>query len=460
MKKKKNDCSREELLSQDELTMLHAELRNSGEDRSKLPPHDTSDRANAVRFAKKNPIFIASACVIVLILIAALIFGGIMLANHLASRPNTSDFTVYLGTESYEMPYGEAMREGTLYVDMKKIATYAGMITSGSETKIKFTASSEQYLRFENDSEFAVISGSKVEMPVKAIVTKDVCLVPFDFLKKVVSQGLSLKLDTKNNVIKVTRQLYKDTKEPAAFLFVTDSFTVIQTIKPAQKEEISADAYPIDIAPYLSYIAPENATDYLVLANKQNALSATYEPSDLVGLMTDEIGVSAKNSSLQLRRNAAYALKAMMLAMEAENPALVEELLVTSAYRDYAYQQKLYERYVNEYLATGMTEAEAMAEASKTSARAGESEHQTGLCFDFITESMMGILDERFENTAAFDWLKDHAHLYGFILRYPSDKVALTGYDYEPWHYRFVGRDAAIEIYNAGLCFEEYLELN
>ena len=459
MKKKKN-CSSEELLSREELTMLHAELRNAGEDRSKLPPHDTSDRANAVRFAKKNPLFIASACVILLILIAALIFGGIMLAKTLSARPCTDDFTIYLGKEAYEMPYNEAMRDGTLYVDAKPIAKFAGMITSGSEQKVKFTASDEHYLRFENDSEFAVINGNKVEMPVKAIVNKDVCLVPFSVLQKVVSQGLRLNLDTVTNTIKITRQLYKDTKEPAALLFAADGFTVIQAIKPVEKEEIGAAAYPIDIAPYLSYIEPSNASEYLILANKQNALSSSYEPADLVGLRTDEIDVPAKNASLQLRRNAAYALKAMMLAMEAENPALVEELFVTSAYRDYAYQQKLYDKYVGEYLAAGMTEAEAMAEASKTSARAGESEHQTGLCFDFITESMAGILDERFENTHAFTWLKEHAHLYGFILRYPSDKVAITGYDYEPWHYRFVGRETAVKIHNAGLCFEEYLELN
>ena len=458
--KKKDRYAKEESLSREELVMLRAQIQNSGEDRSKLPPHDTSDRANAVRFAKRNPLFIASMITILLLLIAAMIFGGIMLAKHLASRPNTSDFTIYLGTEAYEMPYEEAMRDGTLYVDMKKIATFAGMITSGSEQRVKFTASSDQYLRFENDSEFAVISGSMVEMSTRAVVNKDVCLVPITFLQKVVSQGIKCKVDTQHNVIKITRQLYQDSKAPAELLFVTDGFTVIQAIKPIKQEEIGPDAYPIDIAPYLAYIAPANANDYLVLVNKQNALEASYEPSDLVGLMSDEISVASKNSSLQLRRDAAYALKAMMLAMEAENPALIEDLLVTSAYRTYQYQEGLYQGYVREYMAGGMSEAEAMAEASKTSARAGESEHQTGLCFDFITKWMNGNLDERFETTLAFEWLKENAHLYGFILRYPADKVAETGYSYEPWHYRFVGREAAVEIYNSGMCLEEYLALN
>ena len=218
--KKKNPRSQKELLSYDELAMLHAEIQNSGEDRSKLPPHDTSDRANAMRFARKNPWFIACMAVILLAVLAALVFGGIMLGRHLSDRPNTSDYTIYLGKDDYEMPYHEAVRDGTLYVDMKKIAEFAGMIVSGTETQIKFTASDEHYLRFEHDSELAVINGSRVEMPKAAVVNKDVCLVPFTFLQKAISQGLRLKLDTDRNTIKITRQLYKDTKEPADLLFV------------------------------------------------------------------------------------------------------------------------------------------------------------------------------------------------------------------------------------------------
>ena len=135
-----------------------------------------------------------------------------------------------------------------------------------------------------------------------------------------------------------------------------------------------------------------------------------------------------------------------------------DRLFVTSSYRSYEYQEMLYNRYVSDNISAGMSQAEAEAEASKTSARPGESEHQTGLCFDFIVASMGGSLDERFENTPAFEWLSKNAHHFGFILRYPEDKVAITGYDYEPWHYRFVGRTAAMEIYHDGLSLEEYLD--
>ena len=69
-------------------------------------------------------------------------------------------------------------------------------------------------------------------------------------------------------------------------------------------------------------------------------------------------------------------------------------------------------------------------------------------------------LTNDFENSTAFAWLKNNAHKFGFILRYPSTKEAITGYDYEPWHYRFVGRTVASKIYEANICFEEYLALS
>ena len=91
------------------------------------------------------------------------------------------------------------------------------------------------------------------------------------------------------------------------------------------------------------------------------------------------------------------------------------------------------------------------------SAAPGTSEHQTGLCLDFTTTKMQGNLTEKFEEEPAFAWLSQNAYKFGFILRYPQSKVAITGYSYEPWHYRFVGREAATDIYYSGLSLEEYL---
>ena len=87
--------------------------------------------------------------------------------------------------------------------------------------------------------------------------------------------------------------------------------------------------------------------------------------------------------------------------------------------------------------------------------RPGTSEHETGLAVDIVDKSYQ-ILDRKQEQTPVQQWLMDHCAAYGFILRYPTDKSALTGIGYEPWHYRYVGREAAAAIMEQGICLEEY----
>ena len=452
MKKKNKQTPQTDRLEAEELALLRTQ-----EDRSTLPPYDTSDVASAKRFAKRNPLLIVSAAVILLALIASAVIGCVMLGKYLAGQPSRADFTLMLGEdEFFKLDYDHVMRDGVLYLDMRRIAPYAGMITMGSAERVKFVFSDDQYLRFQNESELAVINGAEVEMSAKALVNKDECLVPFSFLQKVIKQGLNIKWDSQTNVITVKRQRYKSTKEYADMLFVTDGFQILRSLKLESKTQITAEDYPIDIQPYLSYINPDSMSDMLVLANKKNPLGPEYAPTDLVAL--EGIGVRAKNATLSLRGSAAYALKAMLEAMKVEAPDAYKTLIVTSAHRTYAYQKNTYDTYVKQHMAEGMTQAEAEAAASEYSARAGESEHQTGLCLDFIEEG--GDLDVEFENTKAFAWLSQNAHLYGFILRYPDGMEGITGYTYEPWHYRFVGRDAAVEIYESGVTFEEYLDLN
>jgi D-alanyl-D-alanine carboxypeptidase len=99
--------------------------------------------------------------------------------------------------------------------------------------------------------------------------------------------------------------------------------------------------------------------------------------------------------------------------------------------------------------------------ANKYIARPGQSEHQTGLAVDISTVSRQCYLDECFADTSDGQWLFENSYKYGFILRYPEDKVALTGYQYEPWHYRYVGIDLATALYNSNLTLDEawpYLE--
>lgn len=130
---------------------------------------------------------------------------------------------------------------------------------------------------------------------------------------------------------------------------------------------------------------------------------------------------------------------------------------ICSAYRTWETQTQLYENKVARLMDSGLDEAAARSEAAKVVAYPGTSEHQLGLAVDIIDSSYTA-LDEGQESTATQRWLMENSWRYGFILRYPEGKSDITGIIYEPWHYRYVGREAAADIYQSGLCFEEWLD--
>lgn len=131
--------------------------------------------------------------------------------------------------------------------------------------------------------------------------------------------------------------------------------------------------------------------------------------------------------------------------------------LICSAYRSQETQTRLYNNKIARLRAAGYSKEAAVQEAGRWVAVPGTSEHQTGLALDIVAASYQ-VLDKRQEETAEQKWLMEHCWEYGFILRYPSDKSGVTGIGYEPWHYRYVGKETALAIRDSGLCFEEYLE--
>lgn len=130
--------------------------------------------------------------------------------------------------------------------------------------------------------------------------------------------------------------------------------------------------------------------------------------------------------------------------------------LICSAYRTQEEQETLFWRQVERCAVGGRTQDEAYWEAAKSVAIPGTSEHQLGLAVDIVDVSYQRLNGGQ-ENTPAQRWLMANCWRYGFILRYPREKEGITGYYYEPWHYRYVGRDVAAQIYLRGMCLEEYL---
>ncbi|MBR1845668.1 MAG: M15 family metallopeptidase, partial [Oscillospiraceae bacterium] len=132
--------------------------------------------------------------------------------------------------------------------------------------------------------------------------------------------------------------------------------------------------------------------------------------------------------------------------------------VVCSAYRGREGQQALFEEKVQELMGQGQSREEAEDLAARTVARPGTSEHELGLAVDLVDLDYQ-LLDKEQENTPTQRWLMANAWRYGFILRYPPDTRELTGYDYEPWHYRYVGDAPAEQIHLLGLTLEDYLAM-
>lgn len=174
----------------------------------------------------------------------------------------------------------------------------------------------------------------------------------------------------------------------------------------------------------------KNLNTIYILVNKNNYLDKNYIPKDLTNI----------NSSVKLVNEAAINFIKM------SNTAKKRNLTIYgfSGYRSYDYQYKLYNKYV---------EIDGLKKADTYSARPGYSEHQTGLAVDVTNNK---IIYTEFDKTDEFIWMKNNSYKFGFILRYPIKKEKITGYQYESWHYRYVGLNIASYINKNSITFDEY----
>jgi D-alanyl-D-alanine carboxypeptidase len=204
-----------------------------------------------------------------------------------------------------------------------------------------------------------------------------------------------------------------------SYSFTADTFApVIQALPEQLRAAVQADpkAFLEDYKPLLSQ--PE---DLLILVDKKHALPSDYEPADIVPLRSPAFDIS--RGDLKFRKAYVPALAAMTAAAKKEGLRLV----LSSSYRSWIYQRDLFQRYVNK---------DGLATAERYSARPGQSQHQLATVIDF------GSITPEFGATPEGKWLTAHAGEYGFSLSYPEGLESLTGYVWEPWHYRYIGKDA------------------
>lgn len=216
---------------------------------------------------------------------------------------------------------------------------------------------------------------------------------------------------------------------------ISDNNTGIveETVVPEEAvipEVKQSDPPPIELEWPITYNL-EQASSLTVVVNKKHKLPSNYAPS-----LTSVAGG-------QLRPEAASALSAML--NDAKNAGV--GMRVISSYRSYSTQVATYDKWVR---------VDGKAQADRSSARAGHSEHQTGLAVDLGTPDAVCDLEICFGNTAQGKWLAEHSANYGFIVRYESDTEAVTGYQYEPWHMRYLGVETAKAVKSSGLTLDQY----
>lgn len=177
------------------------------------------------------------------------------------------------------------------------------------------------------------------------------------------------------------------------------------------------------------------------IVNKTYTITSSYVPADLRTVNVQSEGTE------QLRDEAASMLEQMFAAAEEAG----YDLVLISGYRSYTYEQNLYAYYAGLH---GEDYANTIDD------QPGASEHQLGLAVDLGTSDNACRLQQCFGDMSASDWLEQHAHEYGYILRYPEGKESVTGIIYSPWNYRYVGVEEAEKLYTSGLTMEEYYEVS
>lgn len=196
--------------------------------------------------------------------------------------------------------------------------------------------------------------------------------------------------------------------------------------------------YPRDIK-----TVKRNGNDLLVHVNKEYKLQSTYAPSDLV-----------KASNAGIRNGDNFYVRNILISDLSDliNASKTDgiDLSIVSAYRSYATQVSTYNYWVQ--YNGGNIDA-----ADKISARPGHSQHQLGTAIDFSSKEVSDNIGTRFSTTKASAWLQKNAYRYGFVISFPYGYERVTGFSYESWHYRYIGKTNALEMKNRGMILEEYL---
>lgn len=231
------------------------------------------------------------------------------------------------------------------------------------------------------------------------------------------------------------------------FIWGHDIYSQVKSeeyINVSQEKEIKIDEKTTEEKEYekIQKLLAENKDDLTILVNKENPLDDDYRVKNLVSPNVIKI-----YDKIKLRSDTSDALKEMLDEAKKDNLTIY----LRSGYRSKTDQSIIYNLSLK-------TKGKAYTEKYK--AKPNNSEHQTGLAVDLTCDAVNKQLTPNFENTEEGKWLAENAHKYGFILRYKKDRVDDTGYGFEPWHFRYIGKEIATYIYENDLILEDLYEIN
>lgn len=422
-------------------------------------------------------IFGGRMLVFVIVLVILCVIFGLAFIIYFHSAPDKTDehgeITYYYGgTEKRIAKTASCIDGGIVYFCFNDLSDYLGFHESGDAANLKFVIPSsgedeaenavgvgnEEYVIFDNTGKSAVINGQEVKLAVPNKLMGNEIWVASSFIGDYMN-GVSLTYSESKSQILISRIKDEEssTKDTTVYLMPSFKLKSIKPIEPIPEDPlVGEDTYELDfktdLSAYEQYMNPpgELRDAFLILVNTKNTLDADDIPNDLVDVKSTSVGATMQ----QMRSAAASALEALYIEMKASG---FYNMSVHSGYRSYDYQKNLFAYYTNNEMAKNpaLTTAQAEAIVLTYSTRAGTSEHQTGLAVDMDTR---GDFSTDFQYTEEYGWLSENAWKFGFILRFPADKTDITTIQFEPWHYRYVGRYHAKKIHDAGLCLEEYID--
>ncbi len=378
--------------------------------------------------------------------------------------------TYTYGTEKISSVSGDtAYVDGVLCIDLIRVARLFEFYTVGDSDRVTFVVPdevTEQHISVIPGSLYAEINGNPMLLSVPSRYEEGELWVSSEIMENF-EQGVSFTATKKAVQVNKVRSTdeegnyIKDAEGNYEYEPVVLSYKPLSVIEAPDLSVIYGDeslgiglgtmvTFNSELEGFEHYMNPSDSTEYLTLVNKQNLLPKDHIPEGL----TDVAGTDADGEAVQLRLFAARALEALLTEMKTVG---YENIEVTQGYLSYQAQLDRFNGYVAEEMAKGNSENEAMRLVLEYCPAPATDEHQTGLAADI---SEKGSDETAFASSEAYLWLKDNAWKFGFIQRYPDGKEDITGYGFDPCHYRYVGRYAAEKIYKKGVTFEEYLSNN